>query len=72
MSDILTRLKLPNSPYCGVMLYGRKTAEEMIAHARCDAQSMKMQAEACLNAPDCAFEICVVRGSVVQHLVSTI
>jgi hypothetical protein len=67
MSDILTRLRLPNSPSCGIMDWGRKSADEMIAAARKHGERLKAEGEALLNAPDEAFQIDIVRGSIVEH-----
>jgi len=68
MSDTLTRITLPGSPgNCGFMDWGRKTVDEMIATIRRNAERDKKEAEAVLAAPDDAFQVDVVRGSIVQH-----
>lgn len=66
MSEILTRLKLPNSLACGIMEWGRKSVDEMITMARQRGEQLKAEGEAILNAPNDAFQIDIVRGNKVQ------
>lgn len=73
MSDILTEITLPCSNFSGLMDYGRKTPEEMIAFVRKYVREQKEQAdkmaEMINDAPDSAFQINVVRGPYVRHLI---
>jgi hypothetical protein len=72
MSDILTRVTLPNSKYNGHMSWGRLTAKEAIEKARITALYNRDEAEACLNALDSDFQVDIVRGSIVENPVSTL
>ena len=67
MSEILTRLFLPNAPGGGISDWGRKSVSEMIAAARKHGERLLAEGEAFCSAPDDAFQIDIVRGSIVEH-----
>lgn len=71
MTEKLTRICLPglNGPGAGLMDWGEHSYEDMRKQLRARAASMKEEAEAVLAAPDDAFKVTVVRGSIVQHFV---
>lgn len=70
MSEKLTRIRLPGSnDFRGLQNWGEKTAAEMVDYARKYAARLRAEAEAIENASDAAFQIDVVRGPYVQHLV---
>ena len=72
MSEILTRVLLPNSKYNGYQVRGRVTAKEAIDIARRVALSDRDEAEACLSALDSDFQVDIVRGSVVGKKIKTL
>lgn len=65
--DILTRAKLPGTS--GFMDWGRLPRAEIIKRTREYAAQAKAEAEALLNAPDEAFDVCVIEGVHRQKLV---
>lgn len=67
MSELLTVASLPRQ--AGLMMRGRLTRAEMIARLRAYASYQKESAEAILNARDEDFDVRIVRGVHVQHLV---
>lgn len=73
MSDIFTRITLPNSKYDGQLLRGRcVSVKEAIDQAREIALSNREEAEACLNALDADFHVDIVRGSIIEHPIKTL
>lgn len=72
MSEILTRLTLPNSVSDGIMRWGRVGVSEMIKAAREHGADLKAEGSALLNAKDSDFQIDIVRGSVVERHVKTL
>jgi hypothetical protein len=68
MSDILTRIMLPNSPaMCGLMVYGRESVEHMIARLRQNGKAMVEEGQMLLDAKDEDFQVDIVRGSIAAH-----
>lgn len=67
MSEIFTRACLPGVP--GLMEHGRLPRAEIIRRTRELAAQQKEQAEKLLAAPDEVFDVRVVRGCLVQHLI---
>lgn len=73
MSEKMTTIHLAGlSQGAGFMDYGEKTAAEMIATYRRNAESDLAKAQAILAAADDDFQIKVVRGVHVQHHIRTI
>jgi hypothetical protein len=69
MSDILTAASLPGVSGAGLMDWGRLTRAEIIKRTRELAAYQKEQAEKVLAAADEDFDVRVVRGARVQHLI---
>ena len=69
MSDIITVANLPGVFGGGLMERGRVTRAEMIRLTRAFYAREKEKAEKFLSAPDEAFDVRVVRGVYVQHLI---
>ena len=67
MSEIMTVASLPGTP--GLMEYGRLTRAEIIYRTREMAKHEKIKAERILAASDDEFNVRIVRGKIVEHLV---
>ena len=67
MSEIMTVASLLND--AGLMEYGRLTRAEMIDKLRAMATHQKEKAERILCASDDEFDVRIVRGKIVQHLI---
>ena len=70
MSEKLTRIRLLNqNVWSGLLDWGELTRAEMISQAREHAKLLETQARTIIEADDDDFEVCVVRGSIVQRLI---
>ena len=73
MSDILTRIRLPDGkPFVGLLDWGRKDGNEMICLVRAYADRLRAEVERIDAATDADFQIDVVRGSIVQRFIAEV
>jgi len=73
MSEKLTRIRLAKpTAFNGLMDWGVCSVEQMLAQARAYSAHLRREADAIDAAADDDFEVCVVRGSVVQHHLETL
>lgn len=69
MSEKMTSINLPGGLGAGWQDWGEHSADEMIAQYRQHAERMKAEAEEVLAASDEDFQVRLVRGPIVQHLI---
>lgn len=73
MSETMTRIRIRGKGgRYGLLEYGEKTHAEMLSAIRSYAQSELDRAQLILSTPNDWFEVAVVKGKIVQHLIKDV
>lgn len=72
MTDRLTGIHLPGCDYAGIAEWGRCSKDDMLALIRRQAETMKRQADAILDATDDDFRITTYLGPLAMRNIEVI